>query len=209
MKTHQKILGDILRLKNDLEKQNVRLPPGLAGMYGEFMVWEKLENYFAKKGFKVLYYSGQKGADIQLVKDDNSKHPTEINVEVKTSRLKEEGFGLWYGAALNIKKCGLVDHKSRSIVHNKKGKIIGDFCYFDYLVFVKLRDNFKNSQFYIFPRDLIWQHRELLLNTHKRFNSGTHRIILPNGKSHLKMPKSQLNLIKKMEKFKGKWSLIK
>ncbi len=99
MPIQQKLLQDIKALKRDLERNSIRLPPGLAGMYGEILAWQELEKRFGKIGYEVEYYSGQKGADLIL-----KKGKTKIQIEIKTSPLKDEGFGLWYGAALAIKK---------------------------------------------------------------------------------------------------------
>src|SRR3989344_5180989 len=191
MKNQQEILVDILKLKRDLEKQYIRLPPGLAGMYGEILVWQELKKKFEKKGYTVNYFSGQRGDDLLLTKNGNL-----INIEIKTSRLKDEGFDFWYGAALAIKGCNISEHSERYVVHPKKGKVTGDFCYFDFLVFVKLDPKFLHPEFYIFPRSYIWKHEKLLRNEHKRFTSSTHRIILSNNKKMPKMPKVQLRLIR-------------
>lgn len=197
------LLEDILRLKKDLEVQNVSLPPGLAGMYGEFLVFEKLNKMFTKKGYTVQYFSGQKGADIQLI---NGKR--KIFIEVKTSRLKDEGYGLWYGAALNIKNCRDIRHSKRLCPHPKRGKVFGDFCYFDYLIFVALDDRFARPQFYVIPRDFLEKHEQELRNTHKRFSSGTHRIILSNNGTMPKMSIDQRKLIRETERFRDQWDAV-
>ncbi len=195
------LLRDILKLKKDLEKYELNLAPGLAGMYGELLVWQELEKRFGRK-YKVKFVSGQGKADFILESDKGN-----IKIEVKTSRLKDEGFGLWYGAALNIKRCNISEHSDRYIIHKKKGKIIGDFCYFNYLIFVKLNDDFK-AKFYIFETGYLWKNLKLLTNTHPRFNNSTSRIILSNGKLMPKLNSRQLRLIKEMEKYRNKWSVI-
>lgn len=204
MTIQKTLLKDIEVLRNDLEKNSMRLPPGLAGMYGEILVWQEFKKRFENKGYDVHYFSGQRGADLLLTKNN-----TRINIEIKTSRLKDEGFDFWYGAALAIKGCRLKEHSGRNIIHPKKGKVAGDFCYFDFLIFVKLDQKFLHPKFYIFPQSYIWQHEKLLRNTHKRFTSSTHRIILSDGKKMPNMPKVQLKLINEMDKFKDCWNLIK
>jgi hypothetical protein len=203
MDLQNKLLKDIETLRNDLEQNGMRLPPGLAGMFGEILVWKELKSRFESKGYEVKYFSGQRGADLLI-----QKGKKKINIEIKTSRLKDEGSGLWYGAALAIKGCKVVEHGSRGIKHPKKGIVNGDFCYFDFVIFVKLDPEFKHPKYYIFPRDYIWKHEKLLRNLHKRFTSSTHRIILSNGRKMPQMPKVQLKLILEMEKYKSKWSLI-
>src|SRR3989344_7497861 len=177
MKNPQILLRDILKIKKDFAAEGIKLPPGLVGIYGEILAYQVLKRKLNKRGFDVIYFAGQKGADIQAVKDKNK-----INIEVKTSRLKEDGFGWWYGAALNIKKCKNLEHAQRFYQHPKKGKIFGDFCYFDYLIFVSLNENFLNPKFYIIPQNFIWENNKLLRNKIKRFSSITHRIIVSNGK---------------------------
>ncbi|MDP2668485.1 MAG: hypothetical protein Q8P07_01475 [bacterium] len=204
MKNPEILLKDILKLRKDFQSQAINLPPGLAGMYGEILAYQKLEQLFGKRGYSVKYFSGQKGADIQLVKGK-----TLINIEVKTSRLKDEGFGLWYGAALNLKSCKKPEHNKLFYLHPKKGKIYGDFCYFDYLIFVALNNAFK-AKFYIIPRNFIEQNKRLLVNKHARFSSSTHRVLISNGK----MPtlpdiRIQKNLILQTEKFQNCWDIIK
>ena len=127
------LLNDIAQLKTDLDNAKKKLPPGLAGMYGEILVWKELEKRFMKKGFRVEFGSGQSRADIVLYKDNKK-----INVEVKTSRLKEEGFGKGYGFAINLKKC---KNHTGKYNHPSRGEIFGDFCYFDFIVAVSLSDN--------------------------------------------------------------------
>lgn len=198
------LLQDILRLKKDLEKQDMRLPPGLAGMYGEILVFQKIQKIFKKKGYIAKYFSGQKGADLQMLISKDI-----LNIEVKTSRLKEEGFGLWYGAALNIKKCTKLEHQKVFYSHPKKRKIFGDFCYFDYLIFVALNEQYK-PKFYVIPRTFIEKNKESLQNKHTRFLSATHRIIISNGAMpSLPDIKTQKSLIKRTEKFENRWDLIK
>ena len=43
MKNVNILLKDILKLKNDLKDQGMKLSPGLAGMYGDFLVFQKMQ----------------------------------------------------------------------------------------------------------------------------------------------------------------------
>ena len=178
------------------------LPSGLAGMYGELLAFQEIDSRFNEKGYKATYYSGHKGADIELTKDRIS-----IKIEVKTSRLKEEGFGYWYGFALHIKKCKKPKHLRRTFNHRKRGQLTGDFCYFDYAVCVKLSRNFR-PKFYVFEREYLWKHRRLLRNRHARFTNSSHRIILSNNNKMPRLSSTQLHLIKEMEKHRNRWSLV-
>jgi hypothetical protein len=200
MRNPTRILSQILKLKNELEVQGERLPPGLAGMYGEILAYRKLKEIFGKR-FSINFFSGQKGADVQLVNGTRR-----LNLEIKTSRLKEEGFGKWYGAALNVKKCKHHQHMHK---HLTRGKIEGDFCYFDFVVFVALSKTFSTCRYYIIPRRFIDENEELLRNTHKRFSRSTHRIIISNGKKMPNMPPRQRGLIKKTEAFRNRWDLVR
>lgn len=195
-----KVSNIILRLKKELESQGERLPPGLTGMFGELMAFKKLKSMMGKK-IGIRYFTGQKGADIQLVSGLKT-----LNIEIKTSRLKDEGHGLWYGAALNIKKCN--KHK-RPFDHPRKGPMIGDFCYFDFILFVTLNESFTNSEFYVIPRSFVEKNENLLQNKHSRFSNATHRIYLSNGESMPRdMAREQKTLIKKTELFKDRWDLL-
>lgn len=204
MKNPEVLLKDILRLKNDLEAQNMKLPPGLAGMYGEILAYKKLRQVFGGRGFTVTYFSGQKGADIQLIKGGKR-----INIEVKSSRLKEEAPGIVYGFAINIKGCR---HHPRAIFsHPKRGKIKGDFCYFDYILAVAIPDNFEKARFYLFPRDLIQAREKSLRNKSKRFSSGSHRLIFVEKErvNNQELTKFDRYLSKNRKKFENAWNLIK
>ncbi len=180
----------------------MKLPPGLAGMYGEILVFQKMQKVFKGTRFSVNFFSGQKGADMQLT-DGREK----INVEIKTSRLKDEGSGIWQGAALNIKKCRSGKH-TNVYNHPKRGKVSGDFCYFDFLVFVALDESFSKPRFFIIPRSFIEKNEVLFRNAHKRFSSATHRIIISDGKRMPNMPPEQKKLISATEAFRDKWGQI-
>ncbi len=168
----KKIIKDILALRDDVEKIGHRVSPDIAGFYGELIVLDKLKHFFGPKEYEVKFGSGQSKADIVLV--GGSK---KINIEVKTSRLKEEWFGVGYGFAINIKKCK--KHK-RSLIHPKRGKVFGDFCYFDYLIAVLLSEDLRTYKLYIFPRNFFEKHEAILRNKNKRFSSATHRLIFPD-----------------------------
>lgn len=203
MKNPEILLEDILKIKKDFEEQDQTLPPGLAGVFGELLVFQKFQEKFKSSEYEIIFSSKQKRADIQI-----KKGKTEINIEVKTSRLKEEGYGLWYGVSLNIKSCKNKEHSERHTLHPKKGKVLGDFCYFDYVVFVALDDTFSAPKFYIIPRDFVEGNEKLLMNTHKRFSSGTHRLLLSDNGNMPKMEDEQLGLIRKTEEFRDRWDMI-
>lgn len=205
MNNPELLLQDILKLKGDLESQGMKLTPSLAGMYGEILAFQKIQEIITGTKLSIEFFSGQKGADIQLT-DGREK----INVEIKTSRLKEEGFGMWYGAALNIKKCRSGKHDN-VYNHPKKGEVRGDFCYFDYVVFVALADDFSDAKYYVIPRSFIEENDVLFRNTDKRFSSATHRIIISDGKRMPDLPpeeKEVLGLIRKTEAFQDAWGQI-
>ena len=167
----QKIIKDILILRDDVEKIGHRVSPDIAGFYGELVVWNKLKHVLGPKGYDVKFGSGQSKADIVLTKGTER-----INIEVKTSRLKSEWFGIGYGFAINIKKCKT--HKV-DFIHPKRGKIVGDFCYFDYIITVLLSEDLRKYKLYIIPRSFFEKHEVLLRNKNKRFSSATHRLIFP------------------------------
>lgn len=196
------LLRDIAKLKTDLSRADMKLPPGLAGMYGEVLVWKELERIFKRKGFKVEFGSGSSKADIVLIKGKRK-----INIEIKTSRLKQESPGILYGFAINIKKCK--SHPEKIFVHPTRGKIRGDFCYFHFIVAVSLLNNLKAS-FYIFPREFIIKHEKQLRNRSRRFKSATHRILFIEKENK---SKEITNFDRKMKKLKNRyknaWQLIK
>ena len=202
MKNTQRLLDDILKLKKDFAATAMKLPPGLAGIYGELLSYQTLKRKLEPRNFKVRLFAGQKGADIQAVKDGKMH-----DIEVKTSRLKDEGYGLWYGAALNIKKCKIKKHAKRFLQHPTRGRVFGDFCYFDHLIFVALDESFGKPRFYVIPREFIEANEKLLRNTHRRFSSATHRILISNGKMP-RMSNEQKKLIRQTEKFLNRWDIL-
>ena len=127
-----KIIDDIEILEKDLRVISMKVSPDIVGFFGEVLVWRELKKHLPD--YEVEFGSGQSKADIVLWKDKKR-----INVEVKTSRLKEEWHGLGYGYALNIKKCK--KHPDAFYDHPKRSRVQGDFCYFDYLVAVLLSDD--------------------------------------------------------------------
>ncbi len=177
------------------------MPPGLAGMYGELLTFEKLREIFNDVDARVKYFSGQKGADIEI-----EKNGKEVFIEIKTSRLKDEGFGWWYGAALNVKKCRR-GHTDASFNHRKKGVIQGDFCYFDFIVFVALDDKFQ-AKFYIIPRSFIEENKTLLINNHRRFTSSSHRVLISDDGEMPTLEEKYHPLIQATEAYKDRWDLI-
>src|SRR3990167_8807909 len=153
----EKVLKDILVLRDDVKNLNHKVTPGLAGFYGELLAWKQLRTFFGKQGYNVAFGAGASKADIVLHKGNKK-----VNIEVKTSRLKREQPGMVYGFAINIKKCKL--HPKTTHIHPKKGKIKGDFCYFDYLLIITLSDNLKKQRFYVFPRKFLEANEKLLRN---------------------------------------------
>ena len=113
-----------------------------------------------------------------------------------------------YGFAINIKKCKL--HPRAIYIHPKKGKIEGDFCYFDYLLIVTLSDDLKKQKFYVFPRKFLEANKRHLRNKSKHFSSGSHRIIfvekLKNSEEITSLDK---HLSRNKKKYQNAWHLIK
>lgn len=200
-----KVLKDILILEGDLKKIGNKATPGIAGLYGELLAWKKLRDIFKKKECEVSFGSGQSKADL-VIKKGSKK----INIEVKTSRLKEEQPGTVYGFAINIKKCSKKEHKNVIYNHPKKGKIEGDFCYFDYLFIVTLSEDLSKPRFYIFPRKFLEKNEKQLRNRSKRFSSGSHRIIFVEKMKDAQEITNQDKWIKKnKKKFENNWNSIK
>lgn len=198
-----KVLKDILVLRNDLQKIDHKIPPDVVGFYGELLAWNQLRTVFGKKGYSVSLGSGQSKADILLWKGNEK-----LNIEVKTSRLKKEQPGMVYGFAINIKKCKL--HPSATYNHPKKGMIKGDFCYFDYLFIVTLSDDLKKRNLYVFPRKFLEDNEKSLRNKSKRFSSGSHRIIfIEKLKNPEEITIMDRHLSKNREKYRNAWRLIK
>jgi hypothetical protein len=203
IKQPEKLLKDIRIIRGDLAKSGIKLPPSLAGIYGEVLAYQKMKKYFEPKGFVVEFGSGQSKADIQLVKNRKV-----INVEIKTSRLKEEWFGTGFGFAINIKRCK--SHKNVFFKHPSRGDLPGDFCYFDYIVTIALKNDLSGADFYVFPKAFIIEHEPDLRNKNERFKSGSHRIIFPVKPSGTKeITKFDIKLMKNRSKFKNAWNLIK
>ncbi len=195
-------IKDIQILDKDLRKLDQKATPDIVGFYGEFIVWKELEKNFGRKGYEVIFGSGQSKADIVLRKGNKK-----ANIEVKTSRRKNEWYGSGYGYALNIKKCKV--HPDKVFNHPKKGEISGDFCYFDYLIAILLSDDLKKHKFYIFPRWFIEKHEKELRNRNKRFSSATHRMIfIEDIKETDEITKFDRDLIDKKEDYKNAWNLI-
>ena len=198
-----KILNDIRRLKNDLDKFGLTIPPSLVGIYGELLAYQKIKRLFGPRGYKVVLGAGQSKADIQLIKQD-----TKINVEVKTSRLKDEWYGKGYGFAINIKKCKT--HEDKRFKHPKKGELSGDFCYFDCVVAVVLLRNLNNHEFYVFPKSFIEKNEKFLRNRNARFNSSTHRIIFAvEPKTTSELTSFDKRLSKTRSKYKNAWHALR
>lgn len=166
----------IRNIKN-LEKQLQRfdesrhIPPDLVGFYGEIVSLLVLKKKFESQGYRVVWGHGQSRADITLEKDADK-----IKIEVKTSRMKPEWYGgNGYGVALNVKPC--LKHPKRFFLHRRRGKLKGDFCYFDFLLFVALGKKLE-PKFYVFPRKFLLANERYIRNINPRFSSASHRIVL-------------------------------
>ncbi len=114
-----------------------------------------------------------------------------------------------YGFAINIKKCKL-PHPKVIYVHPKKGKIEGDFCYFDYLLLVTLSDDLKPQGFYVFPRKFLEANEKFLRNKSRHFSSGSHRIIFGEEfKDSEEITNFDRHLTRNKKKYQNAWHLIK
>lgn len=199
----RKVVADILVLWGDLSRIGHGLSPNIVGLYGELLAWERLRKIFEPKGYTVKFGSGQSKVDVILWREDRR-----INIEVKTSRLKKEGPGILYGFAINIKKCKF--HPRAAFIHPRRGRVKGDFCYFDYLLAVTLSDDLRKVKFYVFPRKFIRAHEQYLRNRSRHFSSATHRIIfiekLRNAEEITKFDK---RLSKNKSWFENAWKLIR
>ena len=199
----EKVLKDILILRDDVKKLNNKVTPGLAGFYGELLAWKQLRMFFGKQGYHVAFGAGASKADIVLHKGNKK-----INIEVKTSRLKREQPGMVYGFAINIKKCKL--HPTASYIHPKKGKIKGDFHYFDYLLIVTLSEDLNSPKFYILPRTFLEKNEHSIRNRSKHFSSGSHRVIfIEKEKDPEEITSFDRNLTRNKKKYQNAWHLIK
>jgi hypothetical protein len=76
------------------------------------------------------------------------------------------------GFAINIKPCKI--HTKAFYKHPSRGKLPGDFCYFDYIVLVTLSKDLELSKFYIFPKEFLIKNELNIRNRSARFNRGTH-----------------------------------
>lgn len=170
IKDIKRVIQDIEKIDFDLRYLGKRATPDIVGFYGELLVWKELKSHFGWQGYKIGIGEGQTRADIKM-----EKNGVVFNIEVKTSRLKKEWYGEGYGFALNIKKCK--SHKGIIFNHPKKGKVEGDFCYFDYLIAVLLSADLKKKEFCIFPRSFFDANEKKLRNKNKRFSSATHRLV--------------------------------
>ncbi|KKU52426.1 MAG: hypothetical protein A3A28_01025 [Candidatus Sungbacteria bacterium RIFCSPLOWO2_01_FULL_47_32] len=201
----EKVLKDILVLRDDVKNLNHKVTPGLTGFYGELLAWKQLRTFFGKRkqGYNVAFGVGASKADIVLHKGNRK-----VNIEVKTSRLKKEQPGMVYGFAINIKKCKL--HPNASYIHPKKGKIKGDFHYFDYLLIVTLSEDLNNPKFYILPRTFLEKNEHSIRNRSKRFSSGSHRVIfIEKEKDPEEITRFDRNLTRNKKKYQNAWHLIK
>lgn len=88
---------DIEKLDSDLRCLGKRATPDIVGFYGELLVWKKLKSLFGRQGYKIKLGQGMSRADVVMEK--NGKH---LNIEIKTSRLKQEWFGEGHGFAIKI-----------------------------------------------------------------------------------------------------------
>lgn len=199
----KRCIEDIRQLGKSLKKIGKRITPDIVGFYGELIVWRELKKIFSQRDYLIKPGSGQTRADFIL-----EKNGRKIRIEIKSSRLKEEWFGRGYGYAINVKKCKC--HPKAFVKHSKREKILGDFCYFDYLITLKLiSEDLKKYELYVFPRELIEQHEREFRNNSKRFSSATHRIIFLEKPSKTKdITNFDRILNKDKEDYKNAWHLI-
>lgn len=59
MNDPDRLLACILKFKAGLEEQDMSLPPGLAGMYGELLAYKKIREVLQVLGAEVIFFSGQ------------------------------------------------------------------------------------------------------------------------------------------------------
>jgi hypothetical protein len=166
----QRMAKSIRELKIVFDESNQKVPPYIYGLYGELMAAAELEKEIpeAKVGLK----SGQSKSDIALVTNGGEV----THVEVKTSTFKKEWYGEGYGFALHIKKCR--DHQNAYFHHPKRGKLLGDLCYFDFLVCVCLSKTL-DPKYYIFSRAELNQNLRDLTNKSGHFSHSPYRVIIP------------------------------
>lgn len=194
-------IKSIIKLGNYLKKiKGGPFPTELLSTYGELKVFLKLKELFPTSDIR---FKRKAKADISL---------ESVNIEVKTSNLKQEDFGKGYGFALHVKKCKA--HPNAFIEHPKRGKVRGDFCYFDYLICVAVDENdFNNPLFYIFTRDEINGLTDKIQNKSKRFWFSPYRILIPIDPD----PKQKgilyndfdLSLATDKSEYKNRWDKIK
>ena len=87
-----KVLKDILVLRNDLQKIDHKIPPDVVGFYGELLAWNQLRTVFGKKGYSVSLGSGQSKADILLWKGNeklNDKNLSPVEAAGLRAQLEE------------------------------------------------------------------------------------------------------------------------
>lgn len=153
----QRAIRSIMELGNSLK--NIKggpFPTDLLSTFGELKVFLELKKLFPNSKIR---FKRKARADIAI---------DSVNIEIKTSNFKKEDYGEGYGFALHVKKCK--QHPEASFDHPKRGKIRGDFCYFDYLICVAVNENdLKNPSFYIFSRDELNSIVPQIKNKSKRF----------------------------------------
>jgi len=163
----QRAINQITELGYSLQKiKGGPFPTALLSVYGELIVFSELVKRFPNSN---ILFKRNARADISVEK---------MNIEIKTSNFKKEEYGEGYGYALHLKKCK--QHPKASFIHPKRGEIIGDFCYFDYLVCVAVNEhNINKPEFYVFSRNEIESNASEIVNRSKRFSHAAYRIIIP------------------------------
>jgi len=171
----------------------------LLSTLGELKVFLELKRQFPDSE---ISFKGKARADILV---------DGVNIEVKTSNLKREDYGVGYGFALHVKKCRR--HPQARIEHTRRGPITGDLCYLDYLICVAIDEkNLENPTYYIFSREELNNNAPKLVNKSKRFWWALYRILIPVEpyliQKGILYNDFYLQLAKDRDKFKDRWDKI-
>lgn len=200
---NKKICEEIINVYVKLAQiyQKIGKTPRVADL-GEFIVCKQLFDQFKKP--KIIYKPH--GRCDLILKREACKNTM---IEVKTSNYKSEDYGTGWGFALNVNKCKKKGHDV--FIHTNRGKLKGDFCYFDYLICVILPINFNKFEpnFLIFSRAYLEEHKEEMENKSKRFSYAPYRILLPIKERDPNLISNfDRYLMKNRDKF-GNWDILK
>ncbi|MFH2110806.1 MAG: hypothetical protein ABIJ47_06030 [Candidatus Bathyarchaeota archaeon] len=197
----QQAINQITELGHSLQKiKGGSFPTDLLSVYGELSAYLELRKRFPNSEIK---FKRKARADVEI---------DGIKIEIKTSNYKKEDYGEGYGFALHIKKCK--QHPKAHYKHPRRGAIIGDFCYFDYLVCVAVNENnIENPVFYVFSKAEIEGISSEIENKSRRFWYSPYRILIPI-KPDLKnkgvlYSDFDLEIANDKKKYKKRWDKIK